>query len=49
MVVDYETDQHIPLLALFNNITANAVESIAEKGSITIHVYEETDNLFVQS
>ena len=47
MAVDYETDQHIPLLALLNNITANAVESIAEKGSITIHVYEETDNLFV--
>ena len=47
MTVDYETDQHIPLLALLNNITANAVEAIAEKGSITIHVTEEADNLFV--
>ncbi len=47
MTVDYETDQHIPLLALLNNITANAVESIAEKGSITIHVTEVADNLFV--
>lgn len=47
MSVDFETNQHIPLLALLNNITANAVEAIAEKGSITIHVIEEADNLFV--
>ena len=47
MSVDFETDQHIPLLALLNNITANAVESIAEKGSITIHVTEVADNLSV--
>ena len=32
--IDFETDQHIPLLALLNNITANAVESIADKGEI---------------
>ena len=31
MSVDFETDQQIPLLALLNNLTANAVESIEVK------------------
>ena len=34
--IDFETDQQIPLLALLNNLTANAVESIADKGKIDI-------------
>jgi len=47
MSVDYETDQHVPLLALLNNVTANAVESIAHSGSVAIRVYEESENLII--
>ncbi|WP_342599567.1 sensor histidine kinase [Psychrobacillus sp. FSL H8-0483] len=46
--VDFETDQQIPLLALLNNITANAVEAIIQKGKIEVDVYEESLNtLFI--
>jgi len=37
---DYETEKHIPLLALLNNLAANAVESIQGKGVIKIQLYE---------
>lgn len=47
MTVDFETDQHIPLLALLNNVTANAVESIAHSGSVSIQVYKESENLMI--
>jgi len=40
--VDYETNQQIPLLALLNNLTANAVESITEKGEIHFKIFEES-------
>lgn len=40
--VDFETDQQMPLLALLNNLTANAVEAIANKGEIHIKLYEES-------
>ena len=40
MSIDFETDQQIPLLALLNNLTANAVESIEAKGEIEIEVLE---------
>ena len=39
--VDFETTQQIPLLALLNNLTANAVESIEQKGEIELTVFEE--------
>ena len=39
---DFETAQQIPLLALLNNITANAVESIENKGEIELTVHEES-------
>lgn len=42
--VDFQTDQLIPLLALLNNITANAVEAIHEKGDININIEEEQGN-----
>ncbi|MER2089185.1 MAG: ATP-binding protein [Sporosarcina sp.] len=42
MSIDFETDQQIPLLALLNNLTANAVESIWKEGDINIEVFEET-------
>ena len=47
MTIDYETDQHIPLLALLNNITANAVESIAQTGSVAINVTEKAEDLLI--
>ncbi|WP_260858161.1 sensor histidine kinase [Bacillus sp. FJAT-22090] len=39
---DFETKQQIPLLALLNNIMANAVEAIQGKGEIHIHMYEDS-------
>lgn len=47
MTIDYETDQHIPLLALLNNIMANAVESIADTGVVDIQVVEEANDLCI--
>lgn len=45
MSVDFETDQQIPLLALLNNITANAVESIKDKGEITLELLEKAESI----
>ena len=42
--VDYETTQQIPLLALLNNITANAVESIKDSGEIIFELVEVSGN-----
>lgn len=42
--IDFETNQQIPLLALLNNITANAVESIKDKGEIVFELVEEAEN-----
>ncbi|WP_458414797.1 sensor histidine kinase [Schinkia sp. CFF1] len=44
IAVDYETDQQIPLLAILNNLIANAVEAIVEKGEIHIELFEEWAN-----
>ncbi|PIC69964.1 ATP-binding protein [Sporosarcina sp. P16b] len=35
---DFQTGQHVPLLAVLNNLTANAVEAIEEKGHIFITI-----------
>lgn len=35
---DFQTDQHVPLLAVLNNLTANAVEAIDRKGRVFIRV-----------
>lgn len=43
--VDFETYQQIPLLALLNNITANAVESIKDKGEVVFELVEESENI----
>jgi two-component system, sensor histidine kinase YcbA len=43
MSIDFYTHQQIQLLALLNNLTANAVEAISEKGNIDIEVFEELD------
>lgn len=42
--VDYHTNQQIPLLAVLNNLIANAVESISDDGEITIEIFEEAAN-----
>lgn len=39
---DFDTDQQVPLLALLNNLTANAVESIEDIGDITFEIVEKT-------
>ncbi|MFC5590035.1 sensor histidine kinase [Sporosarcina soli] len=44
----FETDQQIPLLALLNNITANAVEAIPKKGSISFNVFEKSNMLYFE-
>ncbi|MBS4209135.1 ATP-binding protein [Bacillus sp. FJAT-50079] len=41
MHTDFETDQQVPLLALLNNLVANAVESITNNGHVDIHIFEE--------
>ena len=43
MFVDFETDEQIPLLALLNNLMANAVESIVNTGEIVFEVFEEAE------
>ena len=41
--IDYETEQQIPLLAILNNICANAVEAIPWTGKIYIEIVEKSD------
>ncbi|WP_338752633.1 sensor histidine kinase [Bacillus sp. FJAT-52991] len=43
--IDFETDQQIPLLALLNNLTANAVEAIEKTGEINLKVFG--DSMFI--
>lgn len=44
MAIDFETDEQIPLLALLNNIMANAVESIRSEGEIDCVIFEEMEH-----
>ena len=44
---EFETEKQIPLLALLNNICANAVEAIPYTGEINIDVYEELDKTWL--
>ena len=39
--IDFDTDQQVPLLALLNNLAANAVESIEDMGEITFELFEK--------
>lgn len=41
---DYTTASYIPLLTLLGNLTANAVEAIQVKGTVSIDVYEKEDH-----
>lgn len=38
--VDFALTQQIPLLAILNNITANSIEAIEEKGNIKLGIFE---------
>lgn len=42
---DFETSQQIPLLALLNNLVANAVESIEQTGKVSIKVIKGPQNI----
>lgn len=41
VLVDFKTDQYIPLLALLNNLASNAVEAMEDSGEITLTIKEE--------
>ncbi|UQZ34797.1 ATP-binding protein [Paenibacillus sp. PK3_47] len=43
LTTDYTTASYIPLLTLLGNLTANAVEAIQGKGTVSIDVYEKED------
>ncbi|WP_313799985.1 ATP-binding protein [Cytobacillus sp.] len=45
LTADFETNQLIPLLALLNNLTANAVESISENGEIHFDIKDESPHI----
>ena len=42
---DCQTDEHIAILALLNNLTANAIEAIPTKGTVAIHVQQQADDI----
>ena len=42
---DCQTDEHIALLALLNNLTANAIEAIPTKGIITIRIRQQAHDI----
>lgn len=44
--VEFVTDQHVPILTMFNNLIANAVEAIDVKGEIHLHVYEKDEVVY---
>ena len=43
--LDFRTDQHVPLLAVLNNLTANAIEAINEEGHVKISVDADDQHL----
>lgn len=40
---DFQTGQHVPLLAILNNLTANAVEALDKKGHVFIRVTRDAE------
>ncbi|OXS66365.1 ATP-binding protein [Lysinibacillus sp. KCTC 33748] len=42
--IDFQTKEHIPLLALLNNLTANAIEAIENQGIISIAIQQQQDD-----
>ena len=44
---DFQTKEHIALLALLNNLTANAIEAIEEQGFISIAIEQQQDDTVI--
>lgn len=44
---DFITNKHIALLAMINNLTANAVEAIQDNGDITISINKNDKNIII--
>jgi len=44
---DFQTKEHIALLALLNNLTANAIEAIEDQGVISIAIQQQLDNTVI--
>ncbi|QDQ00640.1 ATP-binding protein [Lysinibacillus fusiformis] len=45
--IDFPTEEHIALLALLNNLTANAIEAIEEYGVIAIAIQQQEDDTVI--
>ena len=43
--IDFETNEQIPLLAILNNLTSNAVEATEKQGVIEVHAKEVSANI----
>lgn len=43
--VDFNTNQHIPLLAILNNIVANGIEAMKDSGDIRLSVTQHGDDI----
>ncbi|MBY0223666.1 sensor histidine kinase [Sporosarcina aquimarina] len=46
IATDFQTDQHVPLLAVLNNLTSNAVEATERKGIVKISVDSDAEWVF---
>ena len=44
---DFQTNEHIALLALLNNLTANAIEAITRQGTIDIDIQQTADDTLI--
>ncbi|MGE7112882.1 ATP-binding protein [Lysinibacillus sp. NPDC047702] len=44
---DFQTKEHIALLALLNNLTANAIEAIEDQGVISIAIQQQLDDTVI--
>ncbi|WP_427109123.1 ATP-binding protein [Lysinibacillus xylanilyticus] len=45
--IDFQTKEHIALLALLNNLTANAIEAIEDQGIISIAIQQQQDDTVI--
>lgn len=45
--IDFQTKEHIALLALLNNLTANAIEAIENQGIISIAIQQQQDDTVI--
>lgn len=43
---DFKTSRYFPIITILNNLTANAVEAIEQKGKITLRVFEKENYIY---